>query len=402
MIILGIESSCDETGIGIIDVDPGKGLRVLSNQIASQIKLHAPFGGVVPEIASRAHLGAIGPLTDAALKEAGLDLEQVDAIAVTQGPGLIGALLVGAAYAKALALSLAKPLIPVDHVEAHVHGALLGLENQGYASYQDLMESTFPALSLVVSGGHTNLYAMKTPIDFRLLGYSVDDACGECFDKVGKLLHFAYPAGPIIEQRALGGNPKAWPMPQMLPMRPSGVSQRPLGPESSGQSSNREPPILFSYSGLKTFLAQTIAKISPPGTSLPKDPSQTLPDHLVSDLCSSFQEEALGQIVRKTKEALHRHPETRSILVAGGVAANERFRTLLRGEVDVDCIFPPLKACSDNGAMIAAYAYHRWFAWQNHRSQEGIDHVSHGDPFSDHHWECYSRYRFSSMDPIVT
>ena len=176
MIILGIESSCDETGIALIHADEETGLHILSNQVASQISLHAPFGGVVPEIASRAHLSTIDPLLETALSEAGItDLAKIDAIAVTQGPGLIGALLVGASYAKGLALSLGKPLIPVDHVEAHVHGALLGLKTPS-VSYKTLVAETFPALSLVVSGGHTNLYFMQSPTEFELLGYSVDDA----------------------------------------------------------------------------------------------------------------------------------------------------------------------------------------------------------------------------------
>ena len=193
MIVLGIESSCDETAVAIVK----DGNNVLSSVISSQVAKHAPYGGVIPEIAAREHLNAIGPLFNQAIKEADIDPSQIDLIATTQGPGLVGALLVGSTFAKGLGVSLGVPVLPVDHVHAHVHGALLGLpESVGSAS--DL----FPALSLVVSGGHTNLYWMESPVQFRLLAATVDDACGECFDKVARMWNLPYPGGPVIEKMA--------------------------------------------------------------------------------------------------------------------------------------------------------------------------------------------------------
>lgn len=335
MLILGIESSCDETAVALVR----DGRQVLASKVASQTALHAPFGGVVPEVAAREHLRVIDPLVDAATAEAGLALTAVDAIAVTQGPGLIGALLVGVAYAKGLALALGKPLIPVDHVHAHVHGALLGVE----------AKDVYPTLALVVSGGHTNLYFMPGPTQYQLLGSSVDDACGECFDKVAKILGFGYPGGPEIERQATGGDPAAVPMPRMV-----------------GQKSRLE----FSYSGLKTFMANLVAKEPKPIAAA-----------RLRDICASFQEEALGQIVRKLKEALARKPEARTVLVAGGVAANQRFRHLMAREVGVPALFPAPRFCSDNAAMIAALGYH----------------ILTGAPtsaFETHDFDAYSRYDF--------
>lgn len=376
MIILGLESSCDETGVAIVR----DGREILSNQVSSQIELHAPFGGVVPEIASRAHLKTIEPLTQAALAEARVRWEEIDGIAVTQGPGLIGALLVGAAFAKGLSLALGKPLIPVDHVEAHVHGALLGVLPSGGQGLRSGAEggdnlnsrgpSAFPALSLVVSGGHTNLYYMTSPTHFELLGFSLDDACGECFDKVGKLLHLGYPAGPTIEKLSrnidLERAQKNWSMPHMA----SGSSQ---------------DPIRFSYSGLKTFMAQTVQKQQ---KKIAADPVGWEADR--RDLCAAFQEEALGQIVRKTKKALTLRPEAKSILVAGGVAANQRLRHLMNQHTDRPCFYPPLSACSDNGAMIATYGYHIYKEAQNIQRES----AAVRQDFMDHRWESYSRYAF--------
>lgn len=339
MLILGIESSCDETAVALVR----DGRTVLTSRIASQTAAHAPFGGVVPEVASREHLRIIDPLLGDAIAEAGVSLAEIDAVAVTQGPGLIGALLVGVAYAKGLAWALGKPLVPVDHVHAHIHGALLGVDKAP--------ADVYPTLAMVVSGGHTNLYFMPSPTTFQLLGSSIDDACGECFDKVAKLLGLGYPGGPEIERLARGGNPRAVPMPKMV-----------------GQKTRLE----FSYSGLKTFMANLIAK----------EAGKMAPTRL-ADVTASFQDEALGQIVRKLKEAYGRHPEVRSILIAGGVAANLRFRDLMAAELPVPAYFPAPRFCSDNAAMIAAYGYHVYLAAG-----------ARPDVFAAQDWDAYSRYDF--------
>ena len=340
MLVLGIESSCDETAVAVVR----DGRDVLASRIASQTEIHAVFGGVVPEVASREHLKIIDPLCRQVLSEAKLAPDDVDVIAVTQGPGLIGALLVGVAYAKGLAMALGKPLVPVDHVHAHIHGALLGVATP--------LEELFPTLALVVSGGHTNLYLMSGPTKFTLLGCSIDDACGESFDKVAKILGLPYPGGPHIERLARGGDPRAVPMPKMV---------------------NQKNRLEFSYSGLKTFMANLVRAEPRP-----------IPDKRVADLCASFQEEALGQIVRKLKEAMTKTGPVRSVLVAGGVAANQRFRDLLASSISVPAFFPALSFCSDNAAMIAAFGYHLH-----------SDGVRRGERFQTHGWDAYSRYDFA-------
>ena len=338
MLVLGIESSCDETAVALVR----DGVEVLGSLVASQTNVHQPFGGVVPEVAAREHLRVIAPLFEQLLRETGIRRDQIDALAVTQGPGLIGAILVGVAYAKGLALALGKPLIPVDHVHAHVHGAMLGLEGG--------VPPEFPTLALVVSGGHTNLYLMRGPTHFQLLACSIDDACGECFDKVAKLMGLGYPGGPRIEALASGGDERAVAMPRM-------VSQR--------------SRLEFSYSGLKTFMANQLQR------------QGQLSDGERADLCASFQAEALGQIVRKVQEAHRLHPEVRSVLVAGGVAANQRFRQLMAEHVALPAYFPRQEYCSDNAAMIAAYGYHIF--------QDGL---GRSEQWLSHDWDAYSRYDF--------
>ena len=346
MLILGLESSCDETAAALVR----DGREVLSSCVASQTAVHAPFGGVVPEVAAREHLRVIDPLVREALAQAGVGIEAVDAIAVTRGPGLIGALLVGVAYAKGLALALRRPLVPVDHVHAHVHGALLGVKPAA---------DFYPALALVVSGGHTNLYRMASPIDFELLASTADDACGECFDKVAKLVGFGYPGGPEIERTARGGDPTRVAMPRMVEVK-----------------SRME----FSYSGLKTFVANYVNQAPKP-----------MPAGQLADLCASFQDEALGQIVRKLTVARAHHPDVRSLLVAGGVAANQRFRALLEAapELRLTSYFPEPRFCADNAAMIAAYGYHV------HMASSGG--VPARDVVGAHDWDAYSRYDYAQV-----
>jgi N6-L-threonylcarbamoyladenine synthase len=346
MIVLGIESSCDETACAFVK----DGRTVMSSVIASQTALHERFGGVVPEIAARQHLIDIHRVYDEALAQAGVKLSEVDAIAVTQGPGLVGALLVGVSFAKGLAYQLGIPLVPVDHVHAHVHGALLGVD----ATDAEL----FPALALVVSGGHTNLYYMRDVLDFELVAFTSDDACGECFDKVAKILGLSYPGGPQIEKFARGGNPSKVPMPRV----------------------NEERKKLdFSYSGLKTHMAYL----------LDRQGDAWVKEHF-ADVCAAFQQEALGQIVRKLRTAVEKFPEAKSILVAGGVSANLKFRDMIAEQLSLKLYCPSLKYCSDNAAMIAAYGYQQYIkdldspAW----------HYSNT-------WDAYSRYPFTKYQSKI-
>lgn len=336
MMILGIESSCDETAVAVLK----DGIHVLSSKIASQLS-HARYGGVIPEIAAREHLESIVPLYDSALEEAKISSKDIDAIAVTQGPGLMGALLVGTSFAKGLAKSLQKPLIPVNHVHAHIHGAILGLP-------ENLRETLYPSLALVVSGGHTHVYVMKNPVDFELIASSIDDACGECFDKVAKLLHLPYPGGPAIEALARKGNAKSLVMPRMM---------------------EQKDRMEFSYSGLKTHVRYLLEK--------EKD---TLTSERIQDICAAFQKEAFEQILRKVQHALSIYTNTRSILVSGGVAANQYFRSLLTEHIPIPSYFPNLKYCSDNAAMIAALGYHMY------------KNSSDTKVFYNDTWETYSRY----------
>jgi N6-L-threonylcarbamoyladenine synthase len=340
MLVLGVESSCDETAIAIVE----NGTIVRSSVIASQTAIHDVFGGVVPEVAAREHLRVIVPTFHLALAQAGLTINEIDVIAVTQGPGLIGSLLVGISFAKALALASRKPLIPLDHVNAHLHGALLGISDKD-------RPKLFPALALVVSGGHTNLYYMTHATDFLLIATTIDDACGECFDKVGKLLGLSYPGGPMIEAKAQSGDPNRYEMPVMI------------------QERSR---LEFSFSGLKTHMVNLIRKLG------------KISEADFSSLCASFQREALGQIIRKLLVAKERYPSTRSIIVAGGVAANQEFRRRLGAEIKIPSFFPELKYCADNAAMIAAFGWYEF----NERTKSASG-------FPDYEWDAYARYDFA-------
>ena len=348
MIVLGIESSCDETAVALVR----NGQEVLSSKVASQVDVHKIFGGVVPEVAAREHLKAIQPMFMEAMAESNLSPSDIDLIGVTQGPGLIGALLVGVSFAKGLASSLSKPLLPVDHVHAHVHGAMLGLDSRQIES------ELFPCLSLVVSGGHTNLYYMDGPVSFELLASTLDDACGECFDKVAKIIGLSYPGGPQIEALAKGGDPKAVSMPTMV---------------------SEKQKMMFSYSGLKTHVLNFVEK------------EGSLSDAKRADLCASFQEEALGQIIRKIKRAMQiKGKRIKSLLVAGGVAANTRFREMVASELQMKAYFPKLTYCADNAAMIAALAWHEYNRYKGNR-----------ELLMSHDWDAYSRYRFEKVIPQV-
>jgi N6-L-threonylcarbamoyladenine synthase len=312
----------------------------LASTISSQLAAHAEFGGVVPEIAAREHLSCLDGLVESTLEQAKIKMTEVAAIAVTRGPGLVGSLVVGVAYAKGLAYASSKTLVAVDHVKAHVHGAFLGLAEG---------EPQFPCLALVVSGGHTNIFYMKNELEFELMAYTLDDACGESFDKVAKLLGLGYPGGPVIERLAKEGDPRSIAMPT------------PMADKSD---------LRFSYSGLKTFVVNLLRK-EPEWAAERKN-----------DLCASFQEAALGQIARKIKAALNQKPEARSVVISGGVAANGRFRQLMSEMIPLPAYFPPLKYCSDNAAMVAAYGHHLFNAQKA------------GNISMDPDWDVYSRFQY--------
>lgn len=305
MIVLGIETSCDDSAVALVE----DGRRVLAERVHNQFTTHAPYQGVVPELAARDHLFAVSGLTTAVLLDANIDRSQIDAIAVTQGPGLNGSLLVGASFAKGMAITTKKPLIPVNHVHAHM-----------FAAFLDREQPSLPALVLIVSGGHTNLYLLQDLLKFKLLSHTADDACGEAFDKVAKTLAIGYPGGPALEKRALAGKPR-FAMPQVM-----------RGRKDS-----------FSYSGLKTHVANLWR--------------QSGKEEDIDDLCYAFQEEAFRQLLDGI--ALHLSSDIRSIIVAGGVVANQRFRSLLTERFNGvgQLLFPPLRYCTDNAAMIAAMGY---------------------------------------------
>lgn len=358
-LILGIESSCDETAAAVVR----SGSEILANAVASQIPVHSPYGGVVPELASREHLRNILPVVRSALAQAGLTYPDLDAIAVTEGPGLAGALLVGISFAKALAFALGKPLIAVNHLEGHIHAVLLE-ESRRSAAAEDA-----PAIALVVSGGHTHLYlAEKSPEThcwtYRNVGRTVDDAAGEAFDKVAKLLGLGYPGGPWIDALAPHGNPAAVPFT---------FSQVKAKAHRKGDPAALDPSRItyFSFSGIKTAVLRythvyemessiearrsALAAIADPK---PAD-ALALCDRRTLDLIASFQRSVIDDLRRKTFRAAERFGANR-ILVSGGVAANRELRvrfTAEAAEQGIDIAFPSLALSTDNAAMIAAAAW---------------------------------------------
>lgn len=322
MIITAIETSCDETAVSVIEAD-GDRITVLSNVISSQIALHEQWGGVVPALAAREHAANLGPVFEAALAEAGITdaASQIDLLAVTRGPGLGPALLVGLTFARTLAWKLDVPLIGVDHMDGHVHSNWLSHE---------LGDEVFPALNLIVSGGHTDLVLMRDHGDYTIIGETLDDAVGEAFDKVARLLGCSYPGGPKVAKLAASGNPDAYALPR--PMLKSG-------------------DLNFSYSGLKTAVLYLIRDLTG-GT-------RELTDTEKADIAASFQEAAVDVLIRKTRTAAGQHG-VRAVLLSGGVSANALLRerlTTLCADLDVRCILPELRYTTDNAAMIAAAAY---------------------------------------------
>lgn len=327
MLTLGIESSCDETSAAIV----AEGRRVLANVVATQEDLHVPYGGVVPEIACRAHLVEMVPAIRKALRDAGAELDDVDGVAVVHRPGLIGSLLVGLTTAKTLAWALDKPLVGVEHILAHLYAAAL-----------DCDDDIYPAVGLVVSGGHTSLYRCRSPIDTELLGSTTDDAAGEAFDKVAKLLGLGYPGGPVIDRMARDGDRTAHDFPRPF-----------LAPDSFD----------FSFSGLKTAVLYK-CKGQPPGRGKAPEPGRWegggLSEREVADMAASFQEAVVDVLVGKAVGACKRTGEER-LIIGGGVACNSRLRERLEeacGENRIRLHLPPRKYCPDNAAMVAGLGYH--------------------------------------------
>lgn len=317
MNILAVESSCDETAVAIVK----DGREVLCDCIASQVDLHRIYGGVVPEIASRKHMEAIYGLADQALQQTGLSREEIDAVAVTYAPGLIGAVLVGVNFAKAAVLAMGKPLIPVHHIRGHIAA--------NYLAYPQLEP---PFLCLVVSGGHTMLVEVQDYTKMNILGTTLDDAAGECFDKVARVLGMPYPGGAALDKMARQGNPEKYALPRSKP---------------------GENPYNMSFSGLKTAALNLIHHADQIGEELD-----------VPSLCASFSQAVSDTLVPRVVMALEQ-TGYRKIAVAGGVAANSRIREDVLAaakKMGAEVYMPPLSLCGDNGAMIGAQAYYEYLA----------------------------------------
>lgn len=322
--ILGIETSCDETAAAVVE----NGRHIVSNIVASQAEHHAKYGGVFPEMASRMHIETIQQVVAAALSSAHIALEAVDAIAVTRGPGLAGSLVVGMNMAKGLALASGLPLLGINHLEAHLYSIWLVEEP----------EPKFPLLGLIVSGGHTELVLMKDHLVYERLGGTLDDAAGEAFDKVARLLGLAYPGGPAIQQAAENGDPEAFNFPRAW----------------------LEETWNFSFSGLKTAVLREVRSRQPEIEAGIEAPRPGLP---ISDLAASFQAAVVDVLVGKTLAAAEAH-KAREILVAGGVSANRALRQAFQLRAKNPVRMPPLALCTDNAAMIAAVGHWRFLLGQ--------------------------------------
>ena len=327
MLVLGIESSCDETAAAVIE----EGRVIRSNIIASQVKTHAPFGGVVPELASREHLDFIAPVVEQALAEADLELNDVDGIAVTQGPGLIGSLLVGISFAKSLAMVAGKPLVGVNHIEGHIYSVVF--ENPPVE---------YPAVALIVSGGHTTLFLLPEAGSYAVLGRTRDDAAGEAYDKVAKLLGLGYPGGPVIDRLAKSGDASAAQLVFTLPRMDS-------------------PNLDFSFSGLKTAVLRYVREQGIEPLENGDEPSQR-----IVNLVASFQDKVIRSLLARLRAAARRH-HPRTIILAGGVACNSALRARINDEdFGAPVYYPSPILTTDNAAMIAAAGYAKFSRGEDH------------------------------------
>ena len=341
-LVLGIETSCDETAAAVVQ----DGRSALSNVVASQVDLHRRYGGVFPEVASRQHILSIMPVIEAAVVGAGIARDELDAVAVTHGPGLAGSLLVGVNAAKGYALGCGIPVLGINHIEAHIYGNWLG----------NSPPPEFPLVGLVVSGGHTELILMFGHGKYRRLGGTLDDAAGEAFDKVGRLLGLDYPGGPAIQEAARAGSPTAFKLPRA---RLPGTYD-------------------FSFSGLKTAVLRIVQKYQPQADGRPQAKSRTVSSQAppvvrvlpVANLAASFQAAVVEVLVEKTCRAA-RATAAKSVLVAGGVAANEHLRAEMARASSAPLHLPPVELCTDNAAMVASAGYYRFDAGE--RSDWDLD-----------------------------
>lgn len=323
--ILGIETSCDETAAAVVE----NGQHIISSVVASQVELHAQYGGVFPEMASRAHIETIYQVVDSALSQAHVALEVVDAIAVTRGPGLAGSLVVGMNMAKGLALGSGLPLLGINHLEAHLYSIWL---------VKDEPEPSFPLLGLIVSGGHTELVLMHDHLTYKRLGGTLDDAAGEAFDKIARLLGLDYPGGPAIQLAAENGDPKSYKFPRAW----------------------LKDTWNFSFSGLKTAVLREVREHQP---ELEAGVEAPLPGLPIANLAAAFQEAVIDVLVGKTLAAAEAF-EAHEILIAGGVSANEPLRQAFQERTQLTVRMPPLDLCTDNAAMVAAVGHQRFQAGQ--------------------------------------
>jgi N6-L-threonylcarbamoyladenine synthase len=321
MKILGIESSCDETAASVVE----DGRVLLSNVVNSQIDIHALYGGVVPEVAARSHIEVINPVINQALTDANVMWDDIDAIAVTYAPGLIGSLLVGTLAARTLAVLKNKPLFPIHHVEAHV-----------YANFLNETAPEFPMLALIVSGGHSQLVLFRDHGDYELLGQTQDDAVGEAFDKVAKILGLPYPGGPSVAKAAIAGDPKRYALPKA---------------KLKGEYD-------FSFSGLKTAVLRAVQRETGVDFTFPSgELSARLNDVQRNDFAASFQYTAISTLVDKAEKAFSDY-SPKSIVIAGGVAANQELRRQLSERLPLNIDYAPMQLCTDNAAMIATLGYY--------------------------------------------
>jgi N6-L-threonylcarbamoyladenine synthase len=337
--ILGVETSCDETAAALVE----NGRFILSNLVASQVNLHAQFGGVFPEVASRQHIRTIYPILEEALHQAHLSLEDIDAIAVTRGPGLPGSLVIGINTAKGLALGADLPLMGINHLEAHIYSAWLhwpplnnAAAGEAAAAKQALSsqrpEPKFPLLVLIVSGGHTELVFMPDHLEYQRLGATLDDAAGEAFDKVSRLIGLGYPGGPAIQKACEGGDPRAFAFPRAW----------------LDDAAHKGPSWDFSFSGLKTAVLREVRRL--------QEGQQPLP---VADLAASFQAAVVDVLVGKTIRAAEAFGAA-EIVVAGGVSANQVLRAVIKSQAPCPVHIPPIDLCTDNAAMVAAAGYYHF------------------------------------------
>ena len=345
MLVLGIESSCDETALALVDDG-----RPLASVLASQADIHALFGGVVPELASREHYRYMGPLFDELMRRAGVEPGALELVCAARGPGLLGSLLVGVAFAKALALGLGVPFLGVNHLHAHLLAAGIG------------HKLSFPCMGLLVSGGHTHIYRMESPSRFITLGRTLDDAAGEAFDKAAKLAGLPYPGGALLDSLAAGGDASALALP------------RPYLDNAN---------LDFSFSGLKTAAALWLEKSCPDGWPRPL-PSAAAAPQALRDFCAAFNEAVVDTLCAKVERALRQHPDIRVLIVAGGVAANSLLRERMAGLMrrrGGECLVPAPELCTDNAIMTA---YAGWLLGSaGYRHDLGMETIPRGKKIPD-------------------